>query len=63
MRLVRTLRNLLNIGQEDLARRAGISPRELSRIEKGVAMPQPETITALDAAFTKTIDERVRARE
>ena len=61
MRLVRTLRNLLNIQQDELARRAGISARELSRIEKAVAVPTPETIAGLDAAFTKLLDERARA--
>ena len=40
MEAYRLLRMILDVSQRDLARRAGISVRELSRIEKAEVMPR-----------------------
>ena len=49
---------ILDVSQRDLARRAGISVRELSRIEKGEVMPKREAAAALDRAFKQIIQAR-----
>jgi transcriptional regulator with XRE-family HTH domain len=58
MKAVKTLRLLLNIPQAQLAESAGISARELSRIEKGQVYPSRETMTRLDAAFDQEMKNR-----
>lgn len=60
MRLVRTLRSLLGIGQQELASKAAISSRELSRLESGAVTAKAETAEALDRAFDAIIDRRLR---
>ena len=55
---------ILDVSQRDLARRAGISVRELSRIEKAEVMPKREAAAALDLAFAEVIVERAsRSKE
>ena len=60
MRFIKLLRQLLGIGQKDLARRAKLSTRELARIEAGEAVPERGHIQDLDAAFSEIVKERVR---
>jgi transcriptional regulator with XRE-family HTH domain len=46
------------VGQTELARLAGISARELARIENGEVAPSKETSELLDDALDKIILER-----
>ena len=62
MRAVRLLRQILGVGQADLARRAGVSRRALARIESGESHPQQETAQELDRAFDEVIDQRAAAK-
>jgi transcriptional regulator with XRE-family HTH domain len=54
-------RRLLGIPLSDLAARAGLSVREVSRIERGDVRPKPATLEALDAAFVALVLARVNA--
>lgn len=60
MRLVRILRAVFGIPQKQLAERAGISVRELARIEEGEVAPKQRVLDELDRAARNIIDERVR---
>jgi predicted transcriptional regulator len=54
---VKLARVLLGIGQTQLAKRAGISVRELARIEIGEVHPKAQASQALDAALVAIIRE------
>lgn len=51
MQIIRLLRSLFRIGQAELATAAGISVREMARIENCEVTPSPETLTAVDKAL------------
>ena len=52
-------RRLLGIRLAHLATRAGISAREVSRIERGDVCPKLATLAALDAAFLALVRARL----
>lgn len=56
------LRRILGIGLSDLARRAGVSVRELHRIERGEALPHAATAQKLDQAFLQVVLERAKEK-
>jgi transcriptional regulator with XRE-family HTH domain len=58
---VKLARTALKIGQRELAGRAGISVRELGRIERSEVQPRLELTRRLDKAFTGFILERAVA--
>ena len=58
MEIVRLVRALLSISQRDLAKRSGISVRELARIESGEVYPRREAAAAVSRAFASIIIER-----
>lgn len=58
MRVVRLLRNVLEVDQVALAARAGISVRTLARIESGEYQPTLEVLQAVDRAFEGIVQER-----
>jgi transcriptional regulator with XRE-family HTH domain len=58
---VKLARTALQIGQRELATRAGISVRELGRIERSEAQPRLELAQRLDKAFTGIILDRAVA--
>ena len=60
VRFVRTLRNLLGIPQKNLAEDAGLSVRELQRVEAGDVVPSGDTVRGLDDAFDKAITRRLK---
>ena len=55
---IKLLRTMLRIGQSQLAERAGISVRELARIENAEVLPRPPAAKALDKAFAEFVLER-----
>jgi predicted transcriptional regulator len=57
---IKLLRVMLGIGQGQLASRAGISVRELARIENAEVLPRAPAAKALDAALMKIVRERAR---
>lgn len=59
MQLLRLARLMFGIPVNALAARAGLSVRELSRIERGDVRPKPATLEALDAAFLALVRSRV----
>lgn len=59
VRIVRLVRNILGIRQEDLARRSQLSTRELARIERGDAHPTAATARAIDDAIEAEVDDRL----
>ena len=54
---IKLLRVMLGIGQAQLAARAGISVRELARIESGEVHPRAPISQALDAALMAIVRE------
>lgn len=52
-------RRLLGIRLAALAERAGLSVREVARIERGDVLPKPATLAALDAAFVAIVLARL----
>ena len=58
---VKLARTALKIGQRELAQRAGISVRELGRIERSEVQPRLELTHRIDRAFTGFILERAVA--
>ena len=58
---IKLLRTMLRIGQSQLAERAGISVRELARIENAEVLPRPPAAKALDKAFAEFVLERAKA--
>lgn len=58
---VKLARTALNIPQRELASRAGISVRELGRIERSEVQARLELTQRLDRAFTGVILERAVA--
>lgn len=61
MQVFRLARVMLSIPIGTLAARAGISTREVGRIERGEVQPKPATIAALDAAFLEVLRARLDA--
>ena len=55
---LKLLRGILAVGQQELARRAGVSVRELARIEAAEVLPRREVSQKLDRAFEAIILER-----
>jgi predicted ATPase/class 3 adenylate cyclase/DNA-binding XRE family transcriptional regulator len=52
------LRRAATLTQEELAERAGLSPRGLSYLERGAHLPQPETVRRLATALDLTDAQR-----
>lgn len=63
MRILRLLRAVFSIPQVELARKAGLSVRELTRIEKGEVHVTKSALTALDEAVTSILIARISAKE
>ncbi len=61
MQLLRLARVVFGIPVGALAAKAGISVREVSRIERGDVRPKPDTLDAIDAAFVALIRARFGA--
>jgi predicted transcriptional regulator len=59
MKSLRLLRHVLDLSARRLAQAAGVSERELRRIETGAAQPTSGTLRALDAAFAAAIHQRI----
>ena len=57
---IKILRVMLGIGQGKLAARAGISVRELARIENAEVTPRVPAAKALDAALMGIVRDRAR---
>jgi len=57
---VKLARTLLVIGQSQLAARAGISVRELARIENGQVTPRESAARSLDAALVGIVRDRAK---
>ena len=62
MQIVRIVRLLLGIRRVELARRSGVSERELARIEMGEVAPTKQTADAIDLAVTNILNERSGAK-
>lgn len=60
MQLLRLARLMFGIPVGALAVKAGISAREVSRIERGDVRPKPETLAALDMAVVALVRARLR---
>jgi transcriptional regulator with XRE-family HTH domain len=58
---LKLLRVMLGIGQAQLASRAGISVRELARIESGEVQPSAPAWAAYDKALAEIIEARALA--
>lgn len=58
MYVLKLLRVLLGIGQAQLAARAGISVRELARIERGDVRPSAPSMAAYDRAIEEIVEAR-----
>lgn len=63
MKLLRVARLVLGIPVSALAARAGVSVRELARIERGEVRPKAETLAALDSAFMAVLQSRLAGAE
>lgn len=48
---LRLLRVALRLSQDELARRAGVSPSTISRVERGYRRPSPRVIQAIMAVL------------
>ncbi len=60
MRIVKRFRQLLNVSQQELATEAGISVRELARIEAGEQQPRRDNAAAIDRGFDAIIVKRLK---
>lgn len=61
---IRLLRTILALSRRELARRSGVSVRELARIEAAEVLPRREAAKAIDRALLAAIMERAgRATE
>ncbi len=58
MRIVKTVRQVFVIGQQELADLSGVSVRELARIEAGEQVPRPDTANAISTAIERLIAKR-----
>ena len=58
---LKLLRVMLGIGQAQLATRAGISVRELARIESGEVQPSAPAWAAYDKALMEIVEARALA--
>jgi transcriptional regulator with XRE-family HTH domain len=56
-RNVRTLRDRLNLTQEELAEKAGLSLRAVQKIEHGVSMPRSDTLDSIANVLQVTSSE------
>lgn len=61
MRLIKTTRGLLGVSVTELAKEAGISRRELTRIESRVVTASDKSLSAIDRAFDRILERRVSA--
>jgi predicted transcriptional regulator len=59
METLRLVRCVFSIPARRLAAEAGVSEKELQRIERGTVAPQARTLTAIDEAFVRLIRQRV----
>jgi transcriptional regulator with XRE-family HTH domain len=59
MRAIKTLRQLLRISQVELASAAGLSARQLARIEAGEQLVNLKTADGLDAALDSILGARI----
>lgn len=59
MRHIKTIRQLFNIKQKDLADKSGICVREIARIESGEVYPIENTAIAINTAIDKLIENRL----
>jgi transcriptional regulator with XRE-family HTH domain len=59
MRALKKLRLLLDIGQVELASAAGLSARQLARIEAGKQLVNQKTAQGLDAALDSILGARI----
>ena len=55
---LKLLRVMLGVGQAQLAARAGISVRELARIESGEVQPSAPAWAAYDKALAEIVEAR-----
>jgi len=55
---IKLLRVILGIGQREFAQRAGVSLRELARIEAAEVIPRREVAQKIDLAFERYVLER-----
>lgn len=60
MRFLKVLRALLKVGQRELASKAGMSVRQLVRIEAGEAFPSRGMLLNIDRAIAQILVERAR---
>jgi len=60
MKALRIARLLLGVSGEHLAREAGISTRELARIEQGSVRPHVDTLVRIDEALVRVLRGRRR---
>jgi transcriptional regulator with XRE-family HTH domain len=57
---VRMLRQLLRCGQGDFAKLAGVSVRELIRIENSEVIPRADIAAGIDRAFFSLVFDRLK---
>ena len=60
MRALKTLRQLLRISQVELASAAGLSARQLARIEAGEQVVNQKTAQGLDQGFDSILSARIQ---
>jgi transcriptional regulator with XRE-family HTH domain len=58
VRFLRVIRAVYSIRQQELAKRSGVSVREIARVEAGEAMPSRGFMDAIEKAFTEILVER-----
>ena len=59
MQTLRIARLVFGIPLSALAAKAGVSTKEIARIERGDVWPRPETFAAVDAAFVELLGSRL----
>lgn len=60
MRAIKRLRQLLAIGQQELAAKSGLSVRQLARIEAGQQVVNEKTSQGVDAGFDAILGARLK---
>lgn len=63
MQTLRIARLVFGIPIAALAAKAGVSTKEISRIERGDVWPRAETFAAVDAAFVELLGSRLGGAE
>ena len=63
MQALRIARLVFGIPLSVLAAKAGVSRKEIARIERGDVWPRAETFAAVDAAFVALLGSRVDTAE